>query len=243
MDPLMNYTLSPVVAGAEVFDDLADRAALIVANHSSHLDALLLLCALPRRVRERTAVTAAADYFFDSTWRGLSTALAFGTVPIERRTGAPSSTPVDLVNDGWNLVIFPEATRSPDGTRRRFRHGAAYLALSTGVPVVPAGLRGTFGAMPRGRSWPVPGRPVVSVRFGKPIRPTGGQDVRAFTARLSAEVDRLVSEDETSWWASMRGAGTDAAPSGRTAAAGARWRRVWTATEPPARSGPRSPWA
>jgi 1-acyl-sn-glycerol-3-phosphate acyltransferase len=214
----------------------------------------VLLCALPRQVRERTVVTAAADYFFESTWRGLSTALAFGTVPIDRRGGAPSTTPFDLIAEGWNLVIFPEGTRSPDGTRRRFRHGAAHLAKTCGVPVVPAGLRGTFAAMPRGRSWPVPGRPSVSVRFGRPMLPGETEDVRAFTARLSEEVNRLVVEDATTWWDSLKGQSRrdDALPvpgvppesAKRTREQQpARWRRVWAATEPPGRSASASPWS
>lgn len=251
MDPLLHSQLTWTVEGAEVFTGLGEQPALIVANHASHLDATVLLCALPAAVRERTVVTAAADYFFESTWRGLSTALAFGTVPIDRSGGAPSTTPVDLLRDGWNLVIFPEGTRSPDGARARFKLGAAYLAINTGVPVVPVGLRGTFAAMPRGRSWPVPGRPEVSVRFGRPLRPGEGDDVRGFTARLTAEVDRLVTEDETSWWASLPRPGQPTPPPGGSRAAvpapgrgePARWRKVWAATEPPAPSRPRSPWA
>ncbi|MBL7499904.1 1-acyl-sn-glycerol-3-phosphate acyltransferase, partial [Frankia sp. CN7] len=247
MTPLLHSQLTWTTRGAEVFDDLGDTPALIVANHSSHLDATVLLCALPAAVRERTVVTAAADYFFESTWRGLSTALAFGTVPIDRSGGAPSTTPVDLLRDGWNLVIFPEGTRSADGARARFKLGAAFLAINTGVPVVPVGLRGAFAAMPRGRSWPVPGRPEVAVRFGKPMRPGEGDDVRGFTTRLAAEVDRLVAEDETSWWSSLPRPKSDGpatpAAAGTGAAEPARWRKVWAATEPPASTRPRSPWA
>ncbi|MDT3441601.1 lysophospholipid acyltransferase family protein [Pseudofrankia sp. BMG5.37] len=250
MDPLLHSQLTWTVEGSEVFADLGEQPALIVANHASHLDATVLLCALPPAVRERTVVTAAADYFFESTWRGLSTALAFGTVPIDRSGGAPSTTPVDLLRDGWNLVIFPEGTRSPDGARGRFKLGAAFLSINTGVPVVPVGLRGTFAAMPRGRSWPVPGRPEVSVRFGRPLRPGEGDDVRGLTARLAAEVDRLVTESETSWWASLPRPGRPTPPPGGTRAAvpapgggePARWRKVWAATEPPAPTRPRSPW-
>jgi 1-acyl-sn-glycerol-3-phosphate acyltransferase len=256
MTPLLHANLSPVATGTEVFDDL-DGPVLIVSNHASHVDTPMLLCALPRAVRERTAVTAAADYFFASTWRALSTALAFGTVPIDRRGGAASATPVDLIAAGWNLVIFPEGTRSSDGGRGRFRHGAAYLAKACGVPVVPAALRGTYAAMPRGRSWPLPGRPAVSVRFGTPMRLGGSEDVRSFTARLSAEVDRLATEDATTWWESLRSASAPpSSPSSPSPAAGARgarttgsaatparWRRTWAATEPQARSGPTSPWS
>ncbi|ETA01353.1 1-acyl-sn-glycerol-3-phosphate acyltransferase [Frankia sp. CcI6] len=206
MRPLLRTTLTVAVHGAEAFDGVRDTPVIIVSNHSSHLDAPLLLCTVPGWVRARTVVTAAADYFFDSAWRGASSAFAFATVPIERHGGAPSATPMNLLGDGWNLVIFPEGTRSRDGARGRFRLGAAYLAINAGVPVVPVGLRGAYAAMPRGRSWPVAGRPPVSVRFGRPMRPAPGEDVRAFTARLAAEVDRLCAEDATSWWEATRAA-------------------------------------
>jgi 1-acyl-sn-glycerol-3-phosphate acyltransferase len=242
MDPLLRSQLTWNVTGAEVFDKPGDGPVLIVANHSSHLDASMLMCALPPDVRDRTVVTAAADYFFESMWRGWTTALAFGTVPIDRSGGAPSTAPVDLLRDGWNLVIFPEGTRSPDGARGRFKLGAAYLSLNTGVPVVPVGIRGAYAAMPKGRSWPVPGRPEVSLRFGQPMRPGEGDDVRGFTARLAAEVDRLVNESETSWWSSLpRPAQPAPAASGKVPEP-ARWRKVWAATEPPTPSAPRSPW-
>ncbi|MCL9793998.1 1-acyl-sn-glycerol-3-phosphate acyltransferase, partial [Frankia sp. AgKG'84/4] len=210
MGPLLRSTLTVRAWGAEVFEEVRDTPVIIVSNHSSHLDAPLLLCALPRRVRARTAVTAAADYFFGSVWRGASSALAFATVPIDRSGGAPSATPMNLLRDGWNLAIFPEGTRSKDGARGRFRLGAAYLSINAGVPVVPVGVRGAFAAMPRGRSWPVPGRAPVTVRFGRPMRPGEGEDVRSFTARLAAEVDRLCAEDASSWWDSTREAAADA---------------------------------
>ena len=91
----------------------------------------------------------------------------------------------------WNLVVFPEGTRSSDGQMGRFRLGAAQLATAFDVPIVPVGIRGGFAAMPRGRSWPAPGRRTVSVRFGPPMRAGPGEDVRALTARLAREVTRI----------------------------------------------------
>lgn len=246
--PLLRSQLSLTVHGAEGLSSL-DGPAVFVANHSSHLDAPLLLCSLPAQMRDRTAVTAAADYFFGSWFRGVSTALMFGTVPIERRGGAPSTTPVDLIADGWNLVIFPEGTRSEDGMIGRFRFGAAQLALTQGVPVVPVGIRGSYAAMPRGRSWPTPGRPPVSVRFGRPLRPADGEDLRGFTGRIGAAVARLLDEDATTWWEAARrpadtsgAAGTPLSGSATAVGGAARWRRIWAATEPPKPTRDRSPW-
>ena len=130
----------------------------------------LVLLSLPDEWRRRTAVAAAADYFFDTWWRAVGSALLFNTFPIERRGGSMSDTPGEVLADGWSLLIFPEGTRSPDGWMGRFRMGAAYLACEHGVPVVPIAHRGTFAAMPRGQGWPSPGRRLLTIRFGEPLR-------------------------------------------------------------------------
>src|SRR5690606_36371898 len=112
---------------------------IFVANHSSHLDTAMILCSLPDEWRRRTAVAAASDYFFDTWWRATGSAIVFNTFPIERRGGSLSTTPSDLLGAGWNVVIYPEGTRSPDGWVQRFKLGAAYLAIEQQVPVIPIG--------------------------------------------------------------------------------------------------------
>ncbi|MGZ4617349.1 MAG: lysophospholipid acyltransferase family protein [Frankiaceae bacterium] len=244
LKPLVWSQVAPQVSGLDVLDGL-DEPVLFVANHSSHLDTALILCALPPAWRSRTAVTAAADYFFDSWLRAVSTAFVFATVPIDRKGGASAATPGVLLREHWNLVVFPEGTRSSDGQMGRFRLGAAQLATAFDVPIVPVGIRGGFAAMPRGRSWPAPGRRTVSVRFGPPMRAGPGEDVRALTARLAREVTRIRLEDETTWWESLRQSLREPpAPAAPLEPVGqvARWRRVWQAYEPVASRQPRSPW-
>ena len=178
--PLLRSEIQPIVHGQDLLERMGPRSVVFVANHTSHLDTPLILCSLPDDWRRRTAVAAAADYFFDTWWRATGSALVFNTFPIERRGGTLSSTPGDLLSNGWNVVVFPEGTRSPDGWTRPFRLGAAFLAAQHGVPVVPIGIRGSFAAMPRGRGWPVPGRPAVTVRFGEPLFQQEGEgDARA----------------------------------------------------------------
>jgi 1-acyl-sn-glycerol-3-phosphate acyltransferase len=165
---------------------------LFVSNHSSHLDAPLILCSLPPAWRERTAVGAAADYFFDVWWRAASTALVFNAFPIERQgSGRGTSTARKMIHDGWNIVVFPEGTRSKDGWVQRFRHGTARLAEETGIPIVPVAIRGAYAAMPRGRSWPRKGRFPITVRYGDPIVPDEDEDFRSVAGRLMQAVARL----------------------------------------------------
>lgn len=236
LEPALRHTVDLHVHGRDMLDDLVGPV-VFVANHTSHMDTPLILCTLPQQVRRRTAVAAAADYFFDTWWRATSSCLLFNVFPIERRSsGALSATPADLLADGWNILIFPEGTRSNDGWATNFKLGAAFIALHAGVPIVPVAIRGSFAAMPRGRSWPVPGRLPVTVRYGEPLRAAEGENVRSFGPRVEAAVAQLADEDATTWWQAQRRAAQSQTPT-LAGPQAATWRRRWAATEPPSVPG------
>lgn len=227
---LAPLTASQVRVDVHGLEELRDfhAPALIVANHASHLDTAVLLTTLPGQRRRRTAVAAAADYFFDTWWRAGGSAIAFNTFPIERGHSTRLAAPGDLLAGGWSVLVYPEGTRSPDGFIGHFKLGAAWLAVQHQVPVIPVGLRGTYAAMPRGRGWPVPGRPRVSVRYGPPIFPGKGETVRQLAPRIALAVNRLVQEDATSWWAAQQ---PDPVPV--ALAPPGSWRRSWEQSEEP----------
>lgn len=234
LGPLVRCEVRLEVTGAERLRALGDTAAVLVMNHASHLDTAALLTALPPDVRARTVVAAAADYFFTSWWKAAGTALVFGTVPIERRGGASSTAPARLLAGGWHVVVYPEGTRSADGHVGRFKPGAAALALACGAPVVPVAVRGSYAAMPRGRSWPAAGRPRVRLLVGSPLRALPDERPVPFTRRIQAEVERLLVEDETDWWTSLRRGRPQEVPRDS-------WRRTWTATAPVRAAPPATP--
>lgn len=227
-------THSQVKVDVHGLDELRqfDRPAVIVANHASHLDTAVLLSTLPRARRRTTAVSAAADYFFETWWRAGGSAIAFNTFPIARGGTSKLATPGDLLSSGWSVLVFPEGTRSSDGFPGRFKLGAAWLAVQHQVPVIPVGLRGTYAAMPRGSSWPVRGRPRVSVRYGTPILPSAQETVRGLAPRITAAVAALVAEDATSWWEVQRAPSPPAVdpPIGS-------WRRTWEQSTAPTEGG------
>ena len=242
LDPLMRFELTRRIHGLDVLDGLRPPV-VFVANHSSHLDAPLVLTSLPPRWRERTSVGAAADYFFDVWWRAAATALVFNAFPVER-AGSRRSTRLarELIGEGWNVVVFPEGTRSRDGWVGEFRPGAARLAVENGIPVVPIAIRGSYQAMPRGRGWPRPGRPPVSVRFGRAVRPIDSEEVSAFNERVRAALAATLDEDRTTWWDAMRRSARGE-PATASGPAGPRWRRVWEASAPMPEHGRRRGWA
>jgi 1-acyl-sn-glycerol-3-phosphate acyltransferase len=225
----------PVVEGVEYLENLRGPA-VFVANHSSHLDAPLVVSSLPRRFADRLAVGAAADYFFDARVRAAATVLFFNAFPVERHGSRRlRSLAVDLLDDGWNLLLFPEGTRSEDGWMSAFKPGTAQLCVSKGVPVVPVALRGAYAAMPRGRNWPVPGRPRITVRYGRPLYPAEGEGFRELRTRMMRAVVRLSAEEELGWYGALRAEADESLELPRRSAerpGPAEWRRVWESTRP-----------
>jgi 1-acyl-sn-glycerol-3-phosphate acyltransferase len=178
--------------------------AILVANHCSHMDTPVLLRSLPAGWRQRTVVAAAVDYFYTRPSLAVAVSLAFGTVPLDRRSpggGIQTATHIErLLAGGWNVVVFAEGTRSRDGRVGVLRSGAAVLAAKCGVPIVPVHISGTHRAMPVGRSWPVRpqnggrrARHTVRVSFGAPIPVSAGEplmameSVRLFMAACGAD--------------------------------------------------------
>ena len=169
---------------------------ILAANHSSHLDTPVILWSLPRPWRQRTVVAAAADYFYRSRLVGTIVTLAFGTVPIERRRlSKTSASRIDrLVRNRWNILMYPEGTRSRNGQLGRLRPGAAFLAVAHGIPIVPIYIRGTYQAMPHWRLWPR--RHPVQVYFGEPLYPQPNEDHRALNKRLETALSGGSREDQ-----------------------------------------------
>ena len=193
--PFTEVMAHPKVEGREWVREL-ERPVIFAANHSSHADTSLILHALSDRARDRTVVAAAADYWFKRPLLGNIVSLFLNTFPFSRTGGAQAQlhSSSQLLKSGWNLVLFPEGSRSPDGRIQEFKPGVGHLANETGTPVVPMHIRGAYRIMPRGQSLPLPGP--VRVRIGKPMSPAKGEGSRQFTGRVEQAVRSLAKEPE-----------------------------------------------
>jgi 1-acyl-sn-glycerol-3-phosphate acyltransferase len=200
--PLMDIYMRPRVVGRDVFRRLP-HPVILVANHSSHLDTPTILRALPLQWRQRTAVAAAADYFYKKRGVKELVALIFNTVPLSRNGGGVgngSTEHVDnLIDQRWNLLMFPEGTRSRDGRLHKLRSGAAVIAQQHGIPIVPIYVKGTHEAMPPGRNWPkkrwlLSRRHRVEIHFGSPIWPGIGEHRTDVMARVRAFLETEAGE-------------------------------------------------
>ncbi len=190
LKPLVWSLTSVTVTGRSNIADLHGPFVL-VANHSSHLDTPVLLGSMPGRLGTTVGVGAAADYFFDARWRAVITGTVFNAFPVARNGSGRRGLAASLLEQGQPVMVFPEGTRSRDGEMHEFTPGAAALCISRGVPCVPVGLRGTYAAMPRGRNWPVRGRPRVQVSYGMPMYPRADETAGQFTTRIAAAVAEL----------------------------------------------------
>jgi 1-acyl-sn-glycerol-3-phosphate acyltransferase len=193
LEPMLDfYTRRRATGRAELAD--VKGPVILVANHRSHIDTPVILASLPRRLRRRLVVGAAADYFYKNKLVALIVSFIFNTVPLERKGGGMDKRATDhvdkLLAKGWSLLLYPEGTRSRSGGPGRVRRGAAVLAERHNLPIVPIRVSGTRDAMPPGRIWPkrIQGmlfskRHNVEISFGKPIAPS--KDPAAIAESLS----------------------------------------------------------
>jgi 1-acyl-sn-glycerol-3-phosphate acyltransferase len=203
MGPIIDLYVRRRARGREHFTRLKPPV-ILVANHISHLDTPIILRALPRSWRQRTAVAAAADYFYKNRLVASAVSLLFNTVPVSRSGGGLVQGAADhihrLIEQRWNLLLYPEGTRSRSGEVGKLRSGAAVLAHEHNIAIVPMHVSGTRAAMPPGRSWPRRAgalrlrRHPVEVRIGRPISPDA--DRYAVVAELEAFFAEQAAVDE-----------------------------------------------
>ncbi len=195
LNPVLNFYSARFATGKDKLSALKGPV-ILVANHASHMDTPVILSALPRKLRKRTAVVAAADYFYRNRLVASIVSLFFNTVPIDRRNGSgdPSKTTEhldQLLDEGWNLLLYPEGTRSRNGGPGRVRRGAAVLAAAHNLSIVPIRVTGTAQAMPPGQRWPrrlrgrlYSRRHRIEISFGEPIPPN--RDTAAMIERVQS---------------------------------------------------------
>jgi 1-acyl-sn-glycerol-3-phosphate acyltransferase len=165
LGPVLRLMFRPKVKGLENIPK--DGPAILVANHQSFLDDLLMPLVVPGR---KVVFLAKADYF--DKWYLRWFFKGANVIPVRRESHSASEDAlragVRALRDDKLVGIFPEGTRSPDGRLYRGKTGVARMALEAQVPVIPIAISGTYELMPYDRKVPKPGR--VGIRFGKPLR-------------------------------------------------------------------------
>jgi 1-acyl-sn-glycerol-3-phosphate acyltransferase len=209
--PFMRLLWQPKVTGIENVP--ASGGAIIASNHLSIVDSLFLPLVVPRQV----TFAAKSEYF---TGTGLINRVTAAYLRATKqlsvdRTGARAGqamleAALGLVQQGGLFAIYPEGTRSPDGRLYRGRVGVGWLALHSGLPVIPVGMSGTERVLPPGHTLPrfASG---IRIRIGEPLtfdaykgQPCGARQRRAVTDEVMKSIQALTGQEYVPMYASAR---------------------------------------
>jgi len=175
--PLFRHYIPLTVYGLENLDSVSPPV-IFAANHTSHLDTIVIIAGLPPKWRRLVTPAMSKDYFrawFEQgSWTtGLQYLLArslFNTYPLPQELpGVRGSLEYTgaLVDRGYCPLVFPEGIRTPDGTLQPFRPGIGLMAVRLRVPVIPVRIEGLFAVYSIHHNWPKPGP--IRMTLGSPL--------------------------------------------------------------------------
>lgn len=179
----------------------SEGSFVMIANHSSHLDTLALLAALPLRKIHRAFPAAASDYFFTDLPKIVFSAVIVNAMPFDRRDNPLRSLDLCrqlLETPGHILILFPEGTRTSDGTIGGFKPGIGFLIAGSDIPVVPCNITGAFQAWRKGMWLPRPRK--LRVMIGSPLSFADRKPVRPDVDEITKELRNAVIELAPQLW-------------------------------------------
>lgn len=173
------------------------QPCILVANHNSHLDTLVLLSLFPLRDLVRVRPVAAADYFTVHPLVRWFSTHCIGIIPIRRKVEGFHEHPLEGVKNallgGDSVIIFPEGSRGEAEKMEKFKPGIAHLArMVPHIPIVPIRLGGAGKVLPKGEALLVPF--IIDVHILEPMM-IGEEDTHAFTERLEAVIKKAGERD------------------------------------------------
>jgi 1-acyl-sn-glycerol-3-phosphate acyltransferase len=167
------------------------------ANHTSHLDALVLWASLPRDLRAITRPVAAKDYWDGGIVRRYM-AKCFNALLIDRKEIKVHKSPIDMMIDSigetYSLIVFPEGGRNSEGELGEFKSGLYYLGKKRpDLELVPVYIDNLNRVLPRGEFLPVPLLSCITI--GPPMWLEVGESKNHFLGRARSAVAQLRDMD------------------------------------------------
>jgi 1-acyl-sn-glycerol-3-phosphate acyltransferase len=165
-----------------------------IANHTSHLDFILVWASLPPDLRPRTRPVAGADYWERGQLRRYLIHEVFRGVLVERgrmsRQEDPLAPLVEALDYSESLIFFPEGTRTLGDEMLPFKSGIFHLARRCpAAEIVPVWINNLARVLPKGEVFPVP--LLCTLTFGAPLRLEQGEEKAAFLSRARQAVADL----------------------------------------------------
>jgi 1-acyl-sn-glycerol-3-phosphate acyltransferase len=208
--PFLKALARPKTTGTEHVP--ASGGAILASNHVSVLDSVYLPLMLERPV----TFAAKAEYFTGTSLvQRFAGAYLRATNQLSTdRTGPRAAqdmleAALARLQSGELFGIYPEGTRSPDGRLYRGRIGVGWLAVKSGLPVIPVAMKGTDRMMPPGRAIPRPGR--IEIIIGEPLKlppealeGPGAKVRRAITDEVMRAIQELSGQEYVPIYASTR---------------------------------------
>ena len=209
LSPVFKFAWKVRVDGLENIP--AEGPAILCPNHTSVIDSFMLPLILPRRI----TYVGKAEYMDD--WKTKYLFPAMGMIPIDRSGGNASDRALNaaarVLERGELFGIYPEGTRSRDGLLHRGHTGPARLALRTGAPLVPVGMRGTRDIQPPDAKMPKPFK-ACAIHFGEPISVERYREnadehllLRQLTDEVMFEIRNLSGQDYVDTYATKKAEG------------------------------------
>lgn len=189
--------LARILSGASVrwIDSQPDSCQRVYfANHTSHLDGIVLWSSLPPEVRVVTRPVAAKDYWTAGPVRRYLSTRVFNALLIDRRNIKVHQSPVDLmireIGNRYSLIVFPEGSRNSGPDIGEFKSGLYYLCKKRpDLEMIPVYIDNMNRILPRGEVLPVP--LLTCITFGPPIWLEAGEPKADFLRRAREAVRRL----------------------------------------------------
>jgi len=170
-----------------------EGASIVVSNHNSHLDTMVLMSLYPVARLPKVRPVAAFDYFMKNKYFAWFSQNVIGIIPLKRKVskdeGHPFAPVHKALNEGETIIIFPEGSRGEPEQMVAFKTGVAHLSKDfPDVPVVPIYIHGAGKALPKGEALFVPF--IIDVIIGEALY-NKDETHREFTARLEEKIMQL----------------------------------------------------
>jgi len=195
--PYIYLGLGINVTGVENLYKVINGPCIIVANHNSHVDTLLLMSLFSCSQILNIHPLAAADYFFNTKTKSFIFKNLLGVIPIPRKIKMITANELfkdtnEVLQKGHSIIIYPEGTRGEDADIKKFHTGVAHIAkMNPEIPVLPVYINGPDRILPKGSILWIPF--ISDIYISEPIL-YDNTSTKAFTQKIQNIIEGLKAE-------------------------------------------------